>query len=108
MKTIQPIPIWDNGQTLDGKIFNTYAINVTLNNSATFYYAIFSENEDGNTGRVIAQGNLYMDTVAYEKWTDSDEYAWEWAAGQLGLTITGDYVPPAPPVTEPPVTEPTP
>ena len=95
MKTIQPIPIWDNGQTLEGKVFNTYAINVTLNNSADFYYAIFSENENGTLGNPIAKGNLFMDTEAYRKWNDSDEYAWEWVASQLGLTITGDYVPPA-------------
>lgn len=93
MKTIESVPIWDNGQTKQGTVLNAYAINVVLNKSATFYYSIFSQEEGGQLGGIIAEGNLYMDNEAYQQWNDSDEYAWEWAAGQLGLNITGDYIP---------------
>jgi hypothetical protein len=34
-----------------------------------------------------------MSGEAYAEWT-IDEYAWDWVAEQLNLTITGDYVPP--------------
>ena len=99
MKTIQPVSIWDNGQVLEAKILNAYAINVTLGTSATFYYSLFTEREDGNIGMQVAQGNLNMTGEAYAQWS-VDAYAWDWIAEQLNLTITGDYVPPVPPTPE--------
>lgn len=100
MKTIQPISIWDNGQTLEAKILNAYAVNVTLGTSAIFYYSLMTENEDGTQGLQIAQGNLTMTGEAYSKW-EADAYAWDWVASELKLTITGEYVPPAPPELTP-------
>ena len=100
MKTIQPISIWDNGQTLEAKILNAYAVNVTLGTSATFYYSLMTENEDGTQGIQVAQGNLTMTGEAYSKW-EADAYAWDWVAEQLKLTITGEFVPPAPPEPTP-------
>jgi hypothetical protein len=35
-----------------------------------------------------------MSGEAYLGWGNNDEYAWDWAAQELNLTITGDYVPP--------------
>jgi len=93
MKTIQAVSIWDNGQSKEATILNAYAINVTLNTSATFWYGLFSTNEDGSQGAQLAQGNLSMTGEAYTQWT-VDKYAWDWVAEQLNLTITGDYVPP--------------
>ena len=100
MKTIEPVSIWDNGQVLDAKVLNTYAINVTLGTSAVFYYQLFAENVDLTLGVQVAQGNLTMTGDAYTQW-EVDSYAWDWVAGQLNLTITGDYVPPVPPQPEP-------
>jgi hypothetical protein len=99
MKTIQPILIWDNGQNLEAKILNAYAINVTLGTSATFYYSLMTENEDGNIGVQVRQGNLSMTEEAYTQW-EVDSYAWDWVAAELKLTITGDYVPPVLPIVE--------
>jgi hypothetical protein len=104
MKTIQPVSIWDNGQNLQAKILNAYAVNVTLGTSATFYYALFAENENGSQSTQVAQGNLNMTGEAYTQWT-VDSYAWDWVAAQLNLTITGDYVPPVPSQPEPIVEE---
>lgn len=106
MKTIQPVSIWDNGQTVQAKVLNAYAVNVTLNTSAIFYYALLAENEDNTLGSTVAQGNLTMTGEAYTQWT-ADNYAWDWIAEQLNLTITGDYVPPVPPapIEEPATTE---
>jgi len=98
MKTIVATPIWDNGQIVEAKILNAYAVNVTLGTSATFYYSLLSETTDGNVGSQVAQGNLSMTGEAYTQW-EVDSYAWDWVAAQLNLTITGDYVPPVPTTT---------
>ena len=108
MKLINAVSIWDNGQVLEAKVLNAYAVNVTLGTSATFYYQLFSENVDLSVGQQVAQGNLSMTGEAYAQW-EVDAYAWDWVASELNLTITGDYVPPVPPAPEPePTPEPTP
>ena len=100
MKTIDAVSIWDNGTVQEAKILNTYAVNVTLGTSATFYYQLLSQTAEGNVGPQVAQGNLSMTGEAYAQW-EVDSYAWDWVAEQLNLTITGDYVPPVPPQPEP-------
>jgi hypothetical protein len=105
MKTIEPVSIWDNGQIVEAKILNAYAVNVTLGTSATFYYSLLSETAEGNVGSQVAQGNLNMSGEAYAQW-EVDSYAWDWVAAQLNLIITGDYVPPVPPTPVPPQPEP--
>jgi hypothetical protein len=92
MKTIEAVSIWDNGTTQTATILNAYAVNVTLNTSATFYYSLMAETEGGTVGTQLAQGNLTMSGEAYTDWT-VDNYAWDWIAEQLNLTITGDYAP---------------
>ena len=103
MKTIQPISIWDNGTVQEASVLNTSAINVQLNNSAIFWWGLYST-LDGNIANQLSQGNLTMSGEAYTQWT-IDEYAWEYVATQLNLTITGDYSPPVPgPPVEPTTT----
>ena len=100
MKTIEAVSIWDNGSVKQAKILNTFATNVFLSNSATFYYSLSAENDDESLGAQVAQGNLSMTGDDYAKWS-VDAYAWDWVAEQLNLTITGDYIPPVPPQPEP-------
>ena len=108
MKLINAVSIWDNGQVKEAKILNAYGTNLTLGTSATFYYQLFSENVDLSVGQQIAQGNLSMTGEAYQEW-NQDEFAWDWVAAQLNLTITGDYVTPVPPQPQPePTPEPSP
>ena len=103
MKTISPVSIWDNGTVQEGTILNAYCINDNLSTSGTFYYSLLS-----NSSQQLAQGNLTMTGDAYQAW-QTNEYAYDWVAEQLNLTITGDYVPPVPPsqepTPEPPLTE---
>jgi hypothetical protein len=94
MKTIEPISIWDNGIVQEATVLNTYANYVQLNQSATFLWVLFST-VDGQIANQLSQGNLSMTGEAYEQW-QLDEYAWDYVAAQLNLTITGDYVPPVP------------
>ena len=94
MKTIEAIPMWDKGQSKEATILNAYAINVSLNNSATFWYGLMTDSME-----LLAQGNLVMSGEDYQLW-DADEFAWEFIADQLSLVITGDYVAPEPIVEE--------
>lgn len=96
MKNIKPISIWDNGTNQQAKVLNADCNNDNLSNSATFYYSLLSDSM-----QQLAQGNLYMSGEDYDAW-QTNEYAYDWVASQLNLTITGDYVPPVvPPVVEP-------
>lgn len=88
MKTIQPISIWDAGQNKQATILNAYVVNLQLNQSATFYYQLLSAEKE-----TLAQGNLTMDGDAYQDW-QQDEFAWDWVASQLNLTIVGDWIEP--------------
>jgi hypothetical protein len=90
MKTIEAVSIWDNGTVQQATILNAYAVNVTLNTSATFWYGLFAETTEGNVGSQLAQGNLTMTGEAYTDWT-VDNYAWDWIAEQLNLVIIGPH-----------------
>lgn len=101
MKTIEPVQVWYNGQEINATVLNAYANNVELNVSASFYYTLYSVNEQ-NFIYQVNSGVLKMEGQAYQDW-DQDTFAWDWVAAQLNLTITGEYVPaPFPPI--PPIT----
>ena len=88
MKNIKPISIWDKGKNEEAIILNADCNNDNLMNFSTFHYSLLN-----NEIKEIAQGNLYMSGQDYINWQTND-YAYNWVAGQLNLTITGDYVPP--------------
>lgn len=88
MKTILAVQSWANGQVVEATILDAYAIQDNLTSSATFWYGIFDDAMEQ-----VSQGNLVMtgsDYTAYQ----TNQYAWDWIASTLKLTITGDYVPP--------------
>lgn len=93
MKIIQEVSIWENGISQKAEVLNTYAVNVSLNNSATFWYGLFALETDGKVGKQVAQGNVSMSGDDYAAW-DSDDVAWNFIANKLNLTIIGDYVAP--------------
>jgi hypothetical protein len=93
MKTIQPVVFPLNLGT--ATILNAYCINDNLSDSATFYYALLSD-----TQSQLQQGNLTMTGEVYDNWATND-YAYNWVASEIDVTITGDYMPPAPPQPEP-------
>jgi hypothetical protein len=83
MKTIQPVVFPLNLGT--ATILNAYCINDNLSTSATFFYSLLSE-----TQVQLQQGNLTMTGTDYENWATND-YAYNWVAQQIDVTITGDY-----------------
>jgi len=101
MKLIAEVSIWDNGKIKKASILNAYAVNLVLNESATFYYALYSQTKDGLQGDMLASGNLSMTGDDYKNWT-SDDGVWQFIADSLNLVIVGDYVAP---VAEQPIAE---
>jgi hypothetical protein len=99
MKKIQSVSVWDKGKVLEAKFLNAYAVNVSLESSATFYYSLLTENDDLSAGKQVVEGNLTMTGEDYTQW-EVDSYAWDWVASQLNLTITGDYIAPVSETTE--------
>ena len=84
MKQIEPVVFPLNLGT--ATILNAYCINDNLSDSAIFYYALLSE-----TQSQLQQGNLTMTGQDYALWVTND-YAYNWVASQIDVTIVGDYV----------------
>lgn len=85
MKQIQPVSIWYNGQIVEATIFNLISINDNLIDTATFLYTLYV---DANFQ--VYNGNITMtgaDYITYSTSTDSNEYAYQWGAAQLNLTL---------------------
>lgn len=85
MKQIQPISIWVNGQQQTATVFNLIIINDNLLNSATFYWQLLDSAEVK-----LADGNLTMVEPQYDQWgtsSDVNQWAYEWAATQLNITL---------------------
>ena len=89
MKQIEKVSIWDNGTNQSAEKLYTYGTNTTLGVSADFYYMLYTKDN-----QVIATGSVRMDGDDYQKWSDSDDYAWEFVATKLNLVIVGDWVEP--------------
>jgi len=87
MKTIEKIPTWVKGQSVTATIFNLRPIGGELFQSASFYYALLDDNKI-----LVAEGNISLSGEDYQEWGDDDNYPYDWAASQLNLVITGDYV----------------
>jgi len=91
MKTIQSVQIWQNGVVKNATIFNLVIINDDLTSSAQFYYSLLDENLI-----MLSQGNLTINGEEYQNWDSepsANEYAYNWAADQLQIIITGEYIP---------------
>jgi hypothetical protein len=87
MKQIQPIQIWVNGSVQTGNFINAYIINDNLQDSATFYWAIFTAQTDGIQ---LSAGNLTIVEPDYSVWdatADINDAAYQWICDQLNLTL---------------------
>jgi len=85
MKQIQPVSIWYNGQMVQATIINMTSISDNLSTQATFFYALYV---DANFQ--VYNGNLTMegaDYITYSSSIDSNDYAYQWGATQLNLTL---------------------
>jgi len=83
---IQPVSIWNNGQSKQASELDARIIFDDLATSATFYYEL-KEVVEGVSGSVLSVGNIAMDGEDYIDWDNSNEQAYEYIAGKLNLTI---------------------
>lgn len=85
MKQIQPVPMWINGKNVNADFLNVISVNDNLINSATFYYALLSAQNQELTG-----GNLTISGADYEAWGANENVnlaAFDWVAKQLNITL---------------------
>jgi hypothetical protein len=85
MKEIQPFTFWANGKTLIASYLFVICNTDNLKDSAQFYWS-FYDKIDGIQGKKISEGNLTMIPPDYDLY-ETNEFAWNWAANQLGVTI---------------------
>lgn len=81
MKKVQPIEIWKDGSLRMVTTFRAYVVTDNLIDYAIFYYALGTDSSE-----TLAEGHLTMNGPDYQAW-EQNEYAWQWVANQLGLTI---------------------
>jgi hypothetical protein len=91
MKQIEPVQIWVNGSQQTGSWINAYIIKDNLQDTAIFYWAIWSDGEEPYTqGIKLSEGNCTMVDPEYDLWgqsTDINQAAYEWICDQLSLTL---------------------
>jgi hypothetical protein len=105
-KTIEPISSWQNGEEKQATVFVLTSNYDNLSTNANFQYQL---NEVVTTPTPPTPGPVYpmfntlvnsslsisgQDYLDWDAATDANEWAYNWAAAQLKLTITGEYVPP--------------
>ena len=91
MKDIQPIQIWKNGVIKTASVLNATIINDNLSSSCTFYWQLKEVDsvvdEQTIAGEVLADGNVTMSGDDYDNWDGSNDYAFEYIANQINVTI---------------------
>ena len=99
MKQISPLKIWKNGQQLTASVLDAVIINDNLSTSCTFYWMLKEansvvENSDPElngsqtiVGQILAEGNATLSGEDYDNWDGSNDYAFEFIAGQINVSI---------------------
>jgi hypothetical protein len=87
MKQISPIQIWKNGQSLTASILDAIIINDNLSSSCTFYWMLKEADQEEQAGQTLADGNTTMSGEDYDNWDGNNDYAFEYIASQINVTI---------------------
>jgi len=94
MNEILPITIWVNGKNVIAYFMALICNNDNLTNQAVFYWAFYDKAED-KPGNKLTDGNITMIPPDYDLW-ETNDFAWNWSANQLGVTIIGAAIGEAP------------
>ena len=99
MKTIESVQVWYNGAETSATVLSAMVLNDNLQSSAMFQYQLMTEftmpGSDYSYPMPVVINSLTMTGQDYLDW-DTNDYAYNWIATQLNLTITGEYIPPVP------------
>ena len=90
--SIQPVEIWQNGQSETGNYIDASIVNDNLSDYAQFYWNIskVTTSETGDTKQSLTQGNTTISGEAYAQWgaaSDVNLAAYEYICTQLNLTL---------------------
>ena len=90
--SIQPVQIWQNGQSETGNYIDASIVNDNLSDYAQFYWNIskVTTSEDGDTKQSLTQGNTTISGADYEAWSDATDvnlFAYQYICQQLNLTL---------------------
>jgi hypothetical protein len=81
-KTISAVSTWKDGAAVTATKLFLKCIDDDLDSESVYYYEL------GTSADVkVADGNLTMSGSDYTSRT-GNTYTWNWAAGELGLTLT--------------------
>lgn len=94
MYEIQPLSIWVNGKNQTVTKFNTYSVEDNLQNGVTgmakFCWLLGIEtiglNDEPEVNWIVS-GNVTMEGEQYVNWNGSNDYAINFVAEQIGVTI---------------------
>jgi hypothetical protein len=92
MKKIQAVTIWKNGESQEANLLNVYITNDNLQSSCSFYYSLNASGEGTEAmplviGQMLAEGNEVMSGQEYLNWNGSNDYAYDYIAEKLNLTL---------------------
>jgi len=91
--SIQPVDIWQNGQSETGNYIDASIVNDNLSDYAQFYWNISkvtTDSEGVETKQSLTQGNTTISGADYESWseaTDVNLFAYEYICRKLNLTL---------------------
>ena len=92
---IQPITSWQNGTEKEANDFNLETSFDNLKDQATFKYTISEMDVDNVIIYTLVNGSLNIEGADYITWsssTDANQWAYDWAAGQLNLVLIPETV----------------
>ena len=93
MANIQPITTWFQGAEHQANVFSLYSTGDNLIDSATFQYQLIEEiiiSPEEQNSQTLITGQLSINGADYAQWdaeVDANAWIYNWAAGQLNLTI---------------------
>jgi len=92
MKKIEPVQVWKNGEQLEASLLNAIIVNDNLESACTFYYQVLIGGEGTEempilVGHSVAEGNIFLSGEEYLEWNGSNDYAYEYIAEKLNLTL---------------------
>jgi len=91
--SIQPVQIWQNGQSETGNYIDASIVNDNLSDYAQFYWNISkvtTDSEGVETKQSLTQGNTTISGEAYDVWgstSDVNLAAYQYICTQLNLTL---------------------
>jgi len=91
--SIQPVQIWQNGQSETGNYIDASIVNDNLSDYAQFYWNISkvtTDSEGVETKQSLTQGNTTISGEAYVTWgtaSDINLAAYQYICTQLNLTL---------------------